>query len=57
MKSFLFNIQPEAPAGVGRSLPAVFHLDVAMNFNGDLGNGDLGEEEDVAKRRLCLQEA
>jgi hypothetical protein len=57
VKSFLFNIQPEAPAGVGRSLPAVFHLDVAMNFNGDLGNGDLGEEEDVAKRRLCLQEA
>ncbi len=24
MKSFLFNIRPEAPAGVGRSVPAVF---------------------------------
>ncbi len=52
MKSFHVNIRPEAPAGVGRSLPAVFHLVVFMGFN-----GDLGEEEDVAKRRLWQQEA
>jgi hypothetical protein len=43
VKSFPFNIRPEAPAGVGRSLSAVFHLKVAVGFN-----GDLGEEEDVA---------
>ena len=52
MKSFLFNIRPEAPAGVGRSLPAVFHLEIIIRFD-----GGLGEEEDVAKRRLCLQKA
>jgi hypothetical protein len=52
VKSFLFNIRPEAPAGVGRSFPAVFQLVVAVGFN-----DELGEEEDVAKRRLCQQEA
>ena len=42
MKWFLFNIRPEALAGVRRSLPGVFHLKVAVGFN-----GDLSEEEGV----------